>query len=449
MRYRILGPLRVRRDDRWLAVGPAKQRTLLAVLLLKANQAVSTDRLMAELWDDRPPATAAKVVQVYVSKLRRLLGDGQARRLQTCAPGYRLAVGRGELDAGEFDRLAAEGRAALAAGEVTIAAARLASALRLWHGPVLADVPPTPTGAVAAARLGEQRLMALEAQAEAELACGGHAELLPALEALVMEHPLRERLRGKLMVALYRSGRQAEALAAYHELRATLVEELGVEPGPEMQRLERQILTMDPALSPEPPSQPPQPGPARDGPPPARDVPSGHAAPTFDSGASPSGEPVPLVRPVNPAGEADDPLGEAVAGLHDALRRFSALREQCERRQALTQAAVSASEHSGESAAAVKARLALADGEGRRRRYQEAIEHCEEALAITMELGGAKPAGQAPDAASGTPGGTPTSAPGKATGGAPGDRDGVAPSRPAGLERLTDLAACSAEAVLW
>jgi DNA-binding SARP family transcriptional activator/class 3 adenylate cyclase len=274
VQFRILGPLEVLDDHgRPLALGGAKQRALLAVLLLHAGQAVSADRLIDELWGEDPPETARSVLQVYVANLRKVLEPARPKRaaggvLRTQAPGYLLDLGLEELDLARFERLAAEGRAALAAGDPAKAARLLAEAVGLWRGQTLTDVTLAASGQGAIARLEERRLTALEDRIEAELALGRHAELVGELQALVAAHPLRERLHGQLMLALYRTGRQAEALEAYRRTRETLAEELGIDPSPALQELERAILAQDPTLaSPAPVRQPSEASVVRDGPP--------------------------------------------------------------------------------------------------------------------------------------------------------------------------------------
>src|SRR5262245_27329269 len=253
MEFRLLGPLEVIERDGPLALGGAKQRSLLAVLLLHANELVSADRLIDELWGQSPPATAAKSVQVYVSRLRKELGDG---RLATRAPGYLLRVDPAEHDLAQFRQLTAEA----AGAEADEAAEKLRQALALWRGPALADLAYEPFAQSEITRLEELRWAALEQRVDADLACGRHAELVGELEALVAEHPLRERLRAQLMLALYRSSRQAEALDAYRAARRELSEELGLEPSEELKRLEQAILRQDPALElrrEAPPAAPP------------------------------------------------------------------------------------------------------------------------------------------------------------------------------------------------
>ncbi len=267
--FRILGPLEVRSRERELSLGGAKQRALLAILLLHTNEVVSIDRLVDELWGDRPPATASKVVQVYVSKLRKAFEERHGRGeheqvLVTRTPGYMLRVEPGQLDADRFERLVDQGRQQLASGSAQPAAHTLLEALALWRGPALADFALEPFAQSEIARLEEARITALEERIEADLALGRHAELVGELESLLTAHPLRERLRGQLMTALYRSGRQAEALETYRQGRRRLADDLGLEPGQALKRLERSILEQDPALghvalAPAPSPAPPDP----------------------------------------------------------------------------------------------------------------------------------------------------------------------------------------------
>ena len=248
MDYRILGPLEVRIADSLVPLRGARQRELLAVLLLHANEIVSSDRLIDELWDDDPPPTAAKMIQNAVSQLRKLLEPDGEQLLVTRSPGYLLRVAPGELDADRFDRLVAEGRQELAAGAPADAAERLGEALALWRGPALVDFADASFARAEVARFEELRSAAIEDRIDAELALGRHADVIAELEVLVAQYPLRERLRGQLMLALYRSGRQADALHVYQETRDVLVEELGLEPSPALQRLEKAVLVQDPAL---------------------------------------------------------------------------------------------------------------------------------------------------------------------------------------------------------
>lgn len=256
----MLGPLEVRDEHGLVSVGTPQQRALLALLLLNANQVVPRDRIIDELWGANPPETATKLVQTYVSRLRktlepdRALGAGEV--LVTQAPGYLLRVGTDELDLRGFEHLVEEGRRALAGGRPGDAAERFREALALWRGPPLADFTFERFAEAEIGRLEELRLAVLEDRIEAGLALG-QGDLVSELEALIARHPLRERLRGQLMLALYRAGRQSEALEAYRETRNTLVETAGVEPGPALQRLEAAILRQDPGLESSPVSEAP------------------------------------------------------------------------------------------------------------------------------------------------------------------------------------------------
>src|SRR5215475_13224407 len=240
MDFRILGPLEVARDGAPLALGAAQQRALLAVLVLHRGEVVSTDRLVDELWGERPPAAAAKTVQVYVSQLRKALGAGV---IVTQGRGYRLAATPGQVDAARFEELAGEGRRALAAGDAARARQRLCSALEMWRGEPLAEFAYERFAQAEMARLA-----AAEDRIDADLALGAGGELVGEIESLVAANPLAERLRGQLMLALYRAGRQADALAAYRQASELLREELGLEPGRALQELERAILDQDPSL---------------------------------------------------------------------------------------------------------------------------------------------------------------------------------------------------------
>jgi DNA-binding SARP family transcriptional activator/Tfp pilus assembly protein PilF len=245
VRFRILGPLEVWTGQGWSGIGAPKWRALLAALLLNPGQMVSTHRLAAELWGDDPPDRAANLVSVYVLRLRRALGDPGGRVLTTRAPGYQLLLGPGDLDAECFETLAGQGRAALADGNAGRAAGKLAEALDLWRGGALADVPPSALVTAEAERLEESRLSALELRIEADLGCGRGAQLVPELRRLLSDHPLREGLWALLIRALDGAGRHAEALTAYGQAREVIAEELGVDPGPELQRLYQAMLTAD------------------------------------------------------------------------------------------------------------------------------------------------------------------------------------------------------------
>jgi DNA-binding SARP family transcriptional activator len=232
-------------DGAPLALGGAQQRALLALLVTHAGETLTTDRLVDELWGERTPPTAVKTVQVYISQLRKLLGP---ERVVRNGHGYRLVADADEVDARRFEARAAEGRAALAAGKTEAAVSALAAADAVWRGPALAEID-LPWALAEAARLEDARIAAREDRIDAELALGRHAALTAELEALCREHPLRERLTAQRMLALYRAGRQAEALEVYRLMRARLVDELGLEPGPQLRELERAILVHDAALA--------------------------------------------------------------------------------------------------------------------------------------------------------------------------------------------------------
>jgi DNA-binding SARP family transcriptional activator/WD40 repeat protein len=243
--FRILGPLEVARDGGSVVLGAVQQRALLAVLVLHRGEVVSTDRLVDELWGERIPAAATKTVQVYVSHLRKALGAGV---IVTQGRGYRLAVAPEQVDAIRFEALGAEGRRALSDGDAARAKERLCSALGLWRGEPLAEFTYEPFAQAAIARLQDARLAAQEDRIEAELALGADGELIGEIELLIAANPLQERLRGQLMLALYRAGRQADALAVYRQTSELLREELGLEPSRLLQELERAILGHDASL---------------------------------------------------------------------------------------------------------------------------------------------------------------------------------------------------------
>jgi DNA-binding SARP family transcriptional activator len=245
MEFRILGPLEVLADGDSVPLGGARQRALLAILLTRANEVVGRDALIDELWGENPPETATNVLQGYISHLRKAVGNDV---LQTRAPGYVAVVDSGQLDLDRFEKLLTTGSDELAHGDVRSAAVSLRSALELWRGPALADFAFEPFAQAEIARLEELRLTALERRIEADLALGKDAELVGELETLVGRHPLRERPRAQLMLALYRAGRQAEALDAYQQARRALVDELGIDPSPVLQELEKAILRQDPSL---------------------------------------------------------------------------------------------------------------------------------------------------------------------------------------------------------
>ena len=244
MDFKILGPLEVDDGDRSVPLGGARQRGLLALLLLHANEVVSSDRLIEELWGGAEDAS--KALQVAISRLRKALGP--AGPLVTRPPGYELRLERGSLDLDRFEDGARAGREALAAGDARLARARLGDALALWRGPALADLAYEPFARAEASRLDELRASVTEERIAADLELGRHADLVGELQELVTRHPLRERLRRQLMLALYRSGRQADALEVYQDARRALTGELGIEPGRELRELQEAMLRQDPAL---------------------------------------------------------------------------------------------------------------------------------------------------------------------------------------------------------
>jgi predicted ATPase/DNA-binding SARP family transcriptional activator/class 3 adenylate cyclase len=249
--FRVLGSFEVVEGDRALALGGFRQRALLALLVVHRGEPVSSERLIDGLWGERAPASALKIVQGYVSNLRKVLGDGF---LMTRGHSYVLQTGPGQLDVDRSESLAAEGRCALQSGDTRAAVARLRGALGLWRGPPLADFAYESFAQAEIARLEEWRLSVLEDRLDAELALGDPAVLIGELDGLVREHPLRERIRGQLMLALYRAGRQVEALEVYRRARVQLADELGLEPGPALQKLHVQILEHAPALQVRPAS---------------------------------------------------------------------------------------------------------------------------------------------------------------------------------------------------
>src|SRR5215216_1412014 len=252
MQFRLLGPLEAHDGDRAIGLGGAKQRALLTLLLLDAGRTVSNERLVDELWGADVPESARKMVQIYVSNLRKVLPHGM---LRTRPAGYSLDVDPEATDLGRFERMTAQGRSALAAGVPDAAAAALGRALALWRGSALEEFGE-PFAVRERARLESLRLAALEDRIEADLARGAHADVTAELDALVLRHPERERLRGQHMLALYRSGRQAEALASYQAAWRHLGEQLGIQPSSELRALEQRILAQDPALAAAPQAAP-------------------------------------------------------------------------------------------------------------------------------------------------------------------------------------------------
>ena len=304
VQFRLLGPLEAQDGERRVELGRPKQRVLLAVLLVHANQVVSLDRLIEELWGDEPPPQAAASLQTYVSNLRRALEPGRAARalsrvLVSQPPGYRLVVGAGDLDAARFAALAEEGHRLLGAGRPAAAARVLREGLGLWRGPALAEVADEAFAQAERNRLEELRVAALEDRLAADLDLGGHAAAVAELEELVGRYRFRERLHGLLMLALYRSGRQAEALQAFADARRALADELGIDPGRWLRQLQTGILAQDPGLDWTPPPAEPGPAPEKPGPPPGQaGGPAGEASPALAASFAPS-----------PQAAADEPVG--------------------------------------------------------------------------------------------------------------------------------------------
>jgi YVTN family beta-propeller protein len=250
MEFRLLGPVEVVSNGTRLLIGGRKQRAVLAVLLLRANQVVPRESLIDSLWGEAPPETARASLNVYVSRLRKLLASSGSRtQLATRAHGYVLDVAD-ELDLRRFEQLVADAKRAAGDGDAGRASDLLRDALALWRGPALADLSEEPFAKVEQGRLEELRLRAFEERLEADLALGRHADVVSELERLVAEHPYRERFQRQLMLALYGSGRQADALAAYRDARRRFSDELGIEPGPQLQELEQAILRHEPTLAP-------------------------------------------------------------------------------------------------------------------------------------------------------------------------------------------------------
>jgi class 3 adenylate cyclase/DNA-binding SARP family transcriptional activator len=273
MEFRILGPLEVISSGRPIELGGPRQRSLLALLLVHAGEVVSSDHLVDELWGEEGRGGVAHALQSAVSRLRRALGP-EGSRLMARPPGYVLEIGEGELDAHRFEALRSDGLDALTAVDAAQAARLLKEALALWRGPALAEFAFEPFAQAEIARLEELRIATVEERIEADLATGRHAEVVGELRSVIPEHPYRERLRAQLVLALYRSGRQAEALESYREARDTLVEELGIEPGPALQDLEARVLRQDPDLMLPAPHVPPPAAPPSERPPPVQEAPS-------------------------------------------------------------------------------------------------------------------------------------------------------------------------------
>jgi DNA-binding SARP family transcriptional activator len=306
MRFRILGHLEVQGPDGWTAISAAKWRSLLACLLVRPGQLVPTESLIYELWGENPPITANNMVSIYVHRLRKeVIGDAEGRILVHRAPGYLLRVAAGDVDTQVFDALVGQGRTELAAGRPDRAAELLGEALGLWRGPLLADVPTSPALIAHVERATELRLDATELRIEADLGCDRAAQVVAELRGLVGDHPLRERLWALLIRALDEAGRRAEAFEAYALARRTIADELGVDPGSELQRLYAELLAADSSSAREPRRRPAG-RPGRD-----RAEAAGRAGTTADGigTASPAGAPD-QTAPARP-GEDDDADGGA------------------------------------------------------------------------------------------------------------------------------------------
>ena len=315
LRFRWLGPLEVRAGEEWLKIGAPKWRSLLAALLINSGQVVSTETLTNEIWSESgPPAKAANLVSIYVLRLRRMIGDSDGSILVTRSPGYQLRVAPEQIDAYLFESMVREGRQVLGANEPERAAGQLAEALALWRGSGFADVPRTPLVEAEAERLAELRLDASELRIRAELACGGHDQVVPDLRRLLADHPLREGLWVLLLRALNGSGRHAEALDAYQRARETIADQLGVDPGPELRRIYADLLAEDAAIEPGPP-----PGPAGSilaGTVTPSSIPSPPGAPSPSPSATgaPGPGPVPAA-PVLPSEGAHDGAATPISGV--------------------------------------------------------------------------------------------------------------------------------------
>ena len=261
LEFCVLGPVEVCEGGRKLPLGGPKQRALLADLILNAGTVVSTARLIDDVWGDTSPATAGHTVEAYIARLRRVLRDGSRPEvLLTRPPGYLLDAEPGHVDVLRFGQLVKEGTAAAGRGEHEEASALLDAALALWRGEALADVADVPFAGAAARRLADQRLLALERRIDSDLQLGRAKDLIPEVEALAVSHPYHEPFHRQLMLALYRSGRQSDALGAFRRARGLLVGDLGIEPGPDLRKMERAILRQDPGLDMPPAAHPQMPG---------------------------------------------------------------------------------------------------------------------------------------------------------------------------------------------
>jgi DNA-binding SARP family transcriptional activator/tetratricopeptide (TPR) repeat protein len=289
MRFRILGPLEVLSTEGWTGISAPKWRSLLACLLVRPGQLVPTDVLIDELWGESPPPTANNLVSIYVHRLRKVINDAEGRILIYRAPGYLLRLSAGDLDMQEFESRVAEGRNALAAGDPKSAAVLLGDALGLWRGPLFADVPRTSLLATQVDRAQESRLTATELRVQADLACGRAAHVVAELRGLVAEHPMRERLWLLLMRALEEAGRRAEALEVFAQAQEVIADELGVDPGAELQAFHRELLAADASAAPPAgPSAKPRRPPAQASRAPAREADPGRSAADAVAATSPT-----------------------------------------------------------------------------------------------------------------------------------------------------------------
>ncbi|MFE3939315.1 BTAD domain-containing putative transcriptional regulator, partial [Streptomyces goshikiensis] len=304
MNFLLLGPLSVRLNAREVHVSAPRQRVVMAALLLNANRVISVDRIAEYVWDGAPPPSAAATIRTYVMRLRQSLGEQASARILTRAPGYLLELDEHESDLGQFTAHRRRAAGMAERGDLEGSSAELASALALWREEPLADIPSQTLRDVEGRYLHELRLQTMELRFDAELALLRHAELVPELVRIVRKHPLREALVGKLMLALFRSGRQSEALDLYRRTRVLLVEQLGAEPGADLREIQRRILSAH--------DRPRTPSPAE----PSAAAPEAAAAPGPDTAWDRAGRPRPAQLPSVP------PLLSAHAGAMTRLEHF-------------------------------------------------------------------------------------------------------------------------------
>ncbi|HEX6452555.1 MAG TPA: BTAD domain-containing putative transcriptional regulator [Trebonia sp.] len=327
MRFRMLGPLEVRSEAGWAGISAGKWRSLLACLLLRPGQIVPTETLIQELWGDAPPPTANNLVSIYVHRLRGVIGDSEGRVLVHRKPGYQLRVADDDTDIRKFETLVAAARSVLAGGDAETAAAMLGEAESLWRGGLLADVAPTVLVSTESQRMMELRLAAAELRIGADLACGRHAEVVPELRSLVAEHPLREGLWLLLMRTLDGAGRHAEALETYGQAREVISDELGVDPGPELQRLYADLLAAD--VPPRvPPPRPPMAAGARTTAGAGSAGPDLHTTEARPATGTEPGTPVAYGRGTSRAGTLGDDTDGAVTGAAQGTIALGGLAEE-------------------------------------------------------------------------------------------------------------------------